>query len=205
LTQHDPLHLHATLGFSCLLSFLYFYASMIWHWDLPRVPPSIMVLHCTLSFSSLLFTVPMKRNLKNPTIIWEEYRLHACAFTLRSLVIHMVATMPPSPATSFLRLCVVMCTGLAADYITKRWGEKGITTVRGPGLEKIKSKAVRRLIPIYASYQIIAVVSHLYTHARSHAAGFNTLVAIQSRLLRRNKIICKMCVLTPCSTTVHSV
>lgn len=190
-TTHDPAHIHAFLGMFCVCSFFYFYTQMVWQWSFPSVPIHITAIHCLLTFSSLLFAVPKKRNQKNPTIIWEEYRLHACCFTARSVAIHALEMIVPIHRAGMPRLLVVLLTGIVTDTVSKVWGEPNVTTVRGPGIEKIKSPTVRRIIPVYASYQIIAVISHLYPHGRR--TGFNTIIAIQSSaflmtLVRKNKI-----------------
>jgi hypothetical protein len=87
-TKEDPVHLHKTLGLLSLLSYLYRYF-YLWPTTgaLGFAEAGIrdwagVVLHTALSSSSLIFTVIRLRILDKPTIIWEEYRLHAIVFTM---------------------------------------------------------------------------------------------------------------------------
>ena len=173
-TAHDKFHVHAILGSLCLFSFVYMYADMVWHGAVPAfVPLPLMLIHTALPLSSLVFTVPLRRIRRNPTLIYEEYRLHAIVFTMRSLCIH-IANMVD--ATCIPRLGVVLAASFAADTMSKLYGESGNTTVRGDG--KYKSGVVRTIVPIYSCYQIFASASHIYDEHPTFS-GYNTLSAIQ--------------------------
>jgi hypothetical protein len=45
----------------------------------------VTILHAGLSWSSLLFHIPAKRNKSNP-MIWPEFRWHSICFACRSFV-----------------------------------------------------------------------------------------------------------------------
>ena len=176
-SQHDPAHVHAILGALSLVSFLYYYGNVVYHGRLPAdgVPPYVMLLHLSLSLSSILFAVPRRRIRRNPTLIWFEYRAHAVIFTLRSVAIYVANHYLHSAAV--VRLGVVLCTGAAADYVSRVYGEEGITTVRGNG--KYRDARVKMIVPFYSVYQICASASHIYDY-NPVFSGYNTLIAIQS-------------------------
>lgn len=178
LTSHDPFHLHAILGFLCLLSFAYSYT-------VSRVEPFQWAPHLLLSCSSLVFDVPRKRVARNPTIIYNEYRAHAIVFTFRSFLIYMFAHYH-----RFARLAIVLGASALADLISKKYGNPDETTVRGNG--KAKDKRVKVLIKLYSAYQIVASAAHIAGQDASFN-GYTTLIAIQSSaflmtLVKKGKI-----------------
>lgn len=65
ITHEDPGHIHKTLGLACLLSFLW-RISMIGEDDMgftkyPALTPPTILLHWSLTLSSLVFRIPAKR------------------------------------------------------------------------------------------------------------------------------------------------
>ena len=96
VTKEDRYHLHKTFGTLALVSFGYRYFYM-WpatgHLGLEMDTPSIatMAVHTLLSITSLPFRVPLRRIRKQPTMIWQEYRLHAVIFTLRCAIVFAFA------------------------------------------------------------------------------------------------------------------
>ena len=172
VTSHDRYHVHKVLGMACLLSFLYHYC-LIW----PRTgtlgaSTALLLLHVALSCSGLQFDVPSKRIEKWPTMIWEEYRLHAVIFSFRALV---VASLDGAA-----RVVGIALVHLAADEVTRRWGKPGNTTVRGEHA-RLKSARTLWMTRSYAVYQYLSLASHLV--AAPNAAmdlAYNSFIGVQS-------------------------
>jgi len=177
-TSHDFYHIHAILGFLCLVSFTYSYSTL-------TVKPVQWLPHLLLSCSSLIFkNVPAKRIARNPTIIYQEYRLHAIVFTFRSFFIYLAAY-----EERVMRLIIVLCASLIADIISRQFGDPRQTTVRGDG--QARDKRVKILIKLYSSYQILASACHIA--GQNSFNGFTTLISIQSSaflmtLVKKGKI-----------------
>ena len=171
VTSHDVYHVHKTLGVLCLMSFLYHY---LYRWPVHGTlgaTTSFLLLHVALSCSGIQFKVPAERIKKWPTMIWEEYRLHAIVFTFRALP---VAWLPVGLA----RLVCITCVHLAADKVTSVWGKPGNTTVRGDH-DREKSARTWWLTRSYAVYQWLALASHLVGR-NGMDLGYNTFIAVQS-------------------------
>ena len=172
VTRHDRFHVHKILGIACLASFVYHYG-MQWPATgaLNATWPAI-ALHLALSLSGLQFQVPAKRIKKWPTIIWEEYRLHAIVFSFRAVAV--------AGLTDFARLCGIAAVHLVADEVTRRYGEPGSTTVRGSH-DHHPSRRLWWLTRSYATYQYLALASHLAA-TDSHALdlAYNSFIAVQS-------------------------
>ena len=176
-SSHDPYHVHAVLGLLCLASFVYSYTTL-------SVVPVQWLPHVLLSCSSLVFRVPSKRIARNPTIIYEEYRLHAIVFTFRSLLIYLAAY-----EQRVMRLIIVLGASAVADLISREVGDPRQTTVRGNG--QARDKRVKVLIKLYSSYQIVASAAHIA--GQNEFNGYTTLISIQSSaflmtLVKKGKI-----------------
>lgn len=187
-TKEDPVYLHKTLGFLSLISFFYRYVVVYnregnlgftgtwFDW-------ATMALHVLLSTSSIIFHVLVKRIPSKPMVIWEEYRLHAIVFTLRSFSVFLVGTLRPfkagSDAERMFLLPVVLVWHFLADRITDRFGpeDKTSTTIRANPNPSMFIKYVSRA---YSFYQFSALGSHLLPNACLADLGFNALIAIQS-------------------------
>ena len=91
VTKEDRFHLHKTFGTLALISFGYRYF-YVWPTtghlglDVDALGIGTMAVHTLLSLTSLPFRVPLRRIRKQPTMIWQEYRLHAVIFTLRCAI-----------------------------------------------------------------------------------------------------------------------
>ena len=110
-THHDPGHAHKILGLACLLSFIYRFSKGFHNDDdmgmapLPLSGASqgeeeddplprrvnygtllTIVLHWSLSVSSLVFHIPTKR-MEGAWRIWPEYRFHSILFATRNLAL----------------------------------------------------------------------------------------------------------------------
>lgn len=214
VTKEDRFHLHKTFGTLALISFGYRYFYM-WpatgHLGVEMDTPGIatMGIHTLLSITSLPFRVPLRRIRKQPTMIWQEYRLHAVIFTLRCAIVFAFATEGvqnvaqrlAQQAALFLssgcvesathitpymmqalRLLAVISMHVCADIASHELGAHGETTVRGDAKRPPRMKAVRKLMLVYAAYQFLALGSHLVAieGLRYYDLAYNTLIAIQS-------------------------
>lgn len=170
VTKADRGHVHKVLGMACLASFVLHYCV---HWPMYgtlRASLPVILLHFALSATAIQFDVPAKRIAKWPTMIWEEYRLHAIVFSSRALVVALLN----GPA----RVMGISCVHIAADEVTRRWGTPGNTTVRGDH-DRRKSDRVHRMTRAYALYQHLAIASHLVGANRVDLA-YNAFIAVQS-------------------------
>lgn len=168
-TNADLWNVHKALGMACICSFLLHYCV---NWPrLGTLHASIPVifLHFALSASAIQFDVPAKRMKKWPTMIWEEYRLHAIIFSSRALVVALL----DGPA----RVMGISCVHIAADEVTRRWGKPGNTTVRG-NHDQVKSFRVQCMTRAYALYQHLAIASHLVGTNQVDLA-YNAFIAVQ--------------------------
>lgn len=185
ITKEDPLYLHKILGLSALLSFAYRYAYVFpttgtLGMDGSWFDHATMAIHMLLSCSSLIFAVLQTRILSKPTIIWEEYRLHAIAFTARCCLVYAFGMFWPLDdclVTRAVLFCTVLSMHVVADEITKRYGpeDKTQTTVRVDGRHAPWAK---KLLKCYSFYQFTAIGAHLIPNARLADLGYNTLIAI---------------------------
>lgn len=128
LTHHDPYHLHALLGLTALLHFLYrLVLCPLLGWA-GRNYLAAIALHMLLSSTSFFFRIPVMRN--STYTIYREMQLHTIVFTLRSVVVYVWAVYD-APGGQFARLALVLlCHGLA-DAVTTRFGSAATgTTIR---------------------------------------------------------------------------
>lgn len=172
VTRHDRFHMHKVLGSACLASFVYHY---LVNWPQTGSLGSswgVILLHLALSLTGLQFQVPAKRIKKWPTIIWEEYRLHAVIFSFRAVVVASLSGFP--------RVLGIGAVHLAADEVTRRHGEPGSTTVRGKH-DHTPSRRLWWLTRSYAVYQYLALASHLAaSESNATNLAFNSFIAVQS-------------------------
>lgn len=135
VTKEDPLFLHKILGLSALLSFIYRYGYVFpttgtLGMDGTWFDHATMAIHMLLSTSSLIFAVLQTRILSKPTIIWEEYRLHAISFTTRCVLVYAFGLFWPledSWVTRVALYCTVLSMHVVADMITERYGPEDKT------------------------------------------------------------------------------
>ena len=129
ITKEDPLFVHKTLGVLVLTSYAWRF-SHIWSdmesdlgfstlaaWTLPT-----LFLHLCLNLSSFEFVIP-KQRIKNGGRIWPEYRLHALAFTTRSVLAIAIRCYAQQYGLDdrykfFLCFLTVMATMSAADAVS---------------------------------------------------------------------------------------
>jgi len=197
-------HTHKILGGVVLVSFIYRYLLFYPLHGTLGIDGSMfswltMAVHLALSCSSLIFHVLSRRLLKRPMIIWQEYRLHAIVFSLRSFhlfVFGMIRPFSPengwNPNVEYAALfAVIMAHHLMADEITRRFGSSSHTTVR---VNDSFNLTVTIILRYYAFYQIVGLASYLIPNSQMGDLGFNGLIAIQSSaflmtLYRKNLIV----------------
>ena len=170
VTAADPYHLHKTLGTASLASFAVHYAVYWPRYGTLSASWSMIWLHLALSLSGLQFRVPAKRIEKWPTMIWEEYRLHAVVFSFRALAV--------AALDGVFRLLGIGLVHVLADLVTEVHGTPGNTTVRGAHDRK-KSSRITYMTRCYAVYQYLALASHL-VGTNSMDLAYNAFIAVQS-------------------------
>lgn len=172
VTRHDRFHMHKILGVACLASFVYHYTVAWPTTGSLQASWPVIALHLSLSLTGLQFQVPAKRIKKWPTIIWEEYRLHAVVFSFRAVAVALLSGFP--------RVMGIAAVHVAADEVTRRHGEPGSTTVRGKH-DHDPSRRLWWLTRSYAVYQYLALASHLAaTDDTALDLAFNSFIAVQS-------------------------
>ena len=127
---------HKLLGLSCLAHSAYRFAR-VGPADMGFGPTAATLacigLHATLSASSFLFRVPLRRKVSYG--IWREYRLHSIVFTLRSLAM-------------MLLIWVEGAFGLAPNHLANaliRMAGARPTGARGRSAPEGRSRTVRDL------------------------------------------------------------
>eukprot|EP01128_Nolandella_sp_AFSM9_P002116 TRINITY_DN12501_c0_g1_i1.p1 TRINITY_DN12501_c0_g1~~TRINITY_DN12501_c0_g1_i1.p1 ORF type:complete len:304 (-),score=49.99 TRINITY_DN12501_c0_g1_i1:73-984(-) len=190
-TPEDPHNMHKFLGLYAVISFIYryIYVTIVKgqsHLGFTGTAFDWLTigLHMSLSCSSLIFHVLARRILKRPMIIWEEYRLHAIVFSMRTASCFVVGYFTAnnhnnSPWVYALLPLVMLVHHLVVDEITRRHGTTGTTTVRIDNNSTPFSKFVLR---VYSFYQFLALAVMLipYGNLNLMTIGFNSLIAIQS-------------------------
>lgn len=183
-TEEDKNNVHKTLGFLSLASFAYRY-----FYVLPTtgrlgfgtnfyLDSGTLLVHLLLSYSSLIFHVLEKRIIKHPLIIYEEYRLHAILFTTRAIGVSVVGLyqhLLPDRLRSAVLVSFLVLISLAVDYVTKKYGTPGVTAVRNDDDGTFKGLRL-----FYASYQFLALGSHIRVDPLLMDLGWNAVIAIQS-------------------------
>lgn len=194
-TKEDPHFLHKFFGFPVLLSFLYRYVVVYPRtgnlgFDGSLLDHLSIFWHFMLSTSSLIFRVPNHRIKKRPTIIWNEYRLHAIVFTVGAVSLYVLRILLPWQPSSqvpwlneyyaFILTPYVLLQNVAADLVTKFYGpkDKKQTTVRVN--VQHHEGWMQHGILFYSFYQIAARGAVLTPSLRGGDLGFNAFIAIQS-------------------------
>jgi len=181
-TREDYYNIHKILGFLSLLNFIYRYCFLLINNDDLGYSENTYINHCSflvhvlLSSSSLIFKVLSKRSVSKSLIIYEEYRLHAILFTLRSYGIYLF-NIYNSLDTVISVLFILFCH-LLIDIITEKYGTKGVTAVRNNGKHRTGIKYYGRFF--YSYYQILVTGCLLLPFKEKSNLAFNALIAIQS-------------------------
>ena len=170
VTSEDKFHVHKTLGILALASFVWHYAVQWPAYGSLNAGWAAICLHVALSCSAIQFRVPQNRIGRWPTMIWEEYRLHAIVFSFRAPVVAGLDGWP--------RMLGIAAVHAAADYVTHKYGTPGNTTVRGDHSRQ-KSDRIVWMTRSYALYQHLALASHL-VGKNSMDLAYNAFIAVQS-------------------------
>lgn len=183
-TNEDKYFVHKTFGFLSLLSFIYRYF-YVWpvHGNLgmngTAVDFATLLLHMLLTGSSLIFHVLERRLTRNPLIIYEEYRLHAIIFTMRTTGIALIGFIPLTIMSKLqLQLLLVgwmVFCHFTVDEITRRYGTPGVTAVRNG-----KDNELRSMKLFFSYYQFLMIGGQLLWNDKISDLGYNALIAIQS-------------------------
>lgn len=184
-TEEDKYFIHKVLGLIALISFIYRYFIILpstgtLGFSNDYFSYITISLHMLLSMSSLIFHVLSSRIAENPLIIYEEYRIHAILFTLRSFFVTIIGMNQDylgKTTSSTLLVVSILIIHLLVDYVTYLHGTPGITAVRHLDKDEGINKLGKRF---YSYYQFLALASHLILNNYSHDLGFNTIIAIQS-------------------------
>ena len=134
-TREDVFNFHKTLGMSCMISYAYRF-SQVGDADMGFGPTvgtlGSIVLHMTLSVSSMIFKIPRKRSLSLYRI-WPEYRLHSIVFAWRALLAMLItwaeAKLGLEPQYALNMALVIVCF-MASDYASASVGEHASKSIR---------------------------------------------------------------------------
>lgn len=182
-TKEDKYNIHKTFGLLAILSFIYRYFYVLpMTFSLGFETYSLiniitLLIHFILTTSSLIFVVLEHRLLKNPLIIYKEYRLHSIAFTSIAIGVSLIGMTPitfMSP-TVFLNIFMLIMRFIVDD-ITRKYGTEGNTAVRADG----KQHHLKNILLGFSFYQFLVTGSCLIYDKYTCNIGYNALIAIQS-------------------------
>eukprot|EP01041_Mallomonas_annulata_P004732 gene4732-9400_t len=171
VTKEDFFHLHKLIGIASMIHYIYrFYLVLTtrsMNFDNSLWTLGAILLHSTLSVSSLIFKIPEKRIRSGP-MIYPEFRLHSIIFALRSLFTMALMYFSRRYALSFplyFRGAIVLITMVFADIVTKSYRDQG-TTMRSMPFPQYVSQKTRDTINTYYSIsQIFATSQILFAHS----------------------------------------
>jgi hypothetical protein len=217
ITNHDPYHVHKSLGLLVLLHYAYRYYLVVAHGTafpssegsgssspLLLLDVIAILLHGALSWSSLLLPLPGRRNFGRP-MIWPEFRYHSILFATRHVSCTVLGLCGMWPSNSedgmmlsscLVRGLIVLGTSHAALMITSRHGDRDRRTTNSmPYPAYVTPGGVQQSVikAAYATAQFGATVSCvLYDDP---TLCFAPLLGIQMApllmtLVRKNKIGC---------------
>ena len=196
-TPEDQYFVHKSFGFLSLFSFVYRY---LYLWPTTgslgltgtAFDYATLVLHMLLTGSSLIFHVLERRLTHNPLIIYEEYRLHAIVFTLRTFGVSVIGFIPntvlAAGPVNFLLIAWMLFCHILVDKITQKHGTPGVTAVRNEKADEFRSMKL-----FFSYYQFLVIGASLVLCDQTSDIGYNALIAIQSSAflmtLKRKSII----------------
>ncbi len=139
VTKEDKHYRHKIFAIPCGMHFLYQSIRVLTDYGV-GLGDSYWILfwflmHAMLPIVSLVFHVPIKRNILN-AVIWKEFQLHNIIFTLRSVSIGLYVWCNfPIMYTIYdplIRLVLFLPWHMLTDVITKYYGDPRLgTSVRG--------------------------------------------------------------------------
>mmetsp|Transcript_4646 Transcript_4646/g.11253 ORF Transcript_4646/g.11253 Transcript_4646/m.11253 type:complete len:350 (+) Transcript_4646:83-1132(+) len=168
LSHHDRFHVHAILGFSCLVHFvvriggLFFLAKDTFTTSAWSV--ASLLLHAMLHATSFQFHLPRNRQWSQP-MIWKEFRVHNALFAYRHLVGCALGIWcadwwwrhPMTISSLLVKVAVVLGTSKAADITTAQIGSRELRTTNAmPYPEKVPGNVVSTAKRFYAKSQFAA-------------------------------------------------
>jgi len=159
-----------------------------------------ILLHMTLSVSSMIFKIPAKRTLTHYRI-WPEYRLHSIVFAWRSLLTMLVTWVEGrlglDPMYPLNTLVVLLCF-TASDYATFSVGEAASRSIRDLNVPPVVQfafswiqfhgtfgciLALRRYSTLFVYVWIIQLNAFLMTVQRKNLLGSAPLQATYGFML----------------------
>ena len=187
-THEDKFNFHKICGLLVILNYflqiyLYIGTNTIW------LPFYVLLPHILLHVTSLNFKVLSQRPVgkKSSMFIWNELRMHSMIFAYRAIF----AIIFPE----YSRI-IVFVTMIAADIVSKVYGNSELSTVRGDHSRYEKTSLKKKLLSaFFSSSQLGAtlICSGCFQPSVSPILAFLTLPAIQTSafgmtLLRKNII-----------------
>ena len=174
-TREDNLNFHKLFGVCCLINFIYQFSNLFRYgkMNLKDNPytPLILIFHATLSLSSFIFHVPLKRH-KGLPMIYKEFRLHSIIFGLRSVICALGFYYNHG---LFYNIFVINLTMIFADIVTIMFGVES-KTMRGMPFGKDISELNKKTITKMHSIQQLAATMYMTGNIDS---AFAPLFAIQ--------------------------
>lgn len=172
-TKEDPYLLHKTLGFTCLIHFIYRYSLLFIYGDMDmnnNTAAFMVGLHGLLSASSLIFRIPAKQNPTAP-MIYQEFRAHSILFAWRCVLAYYLTYFGFS---IYYRMALCLVISYCADIVTSYL--KCNTTIRDLTFQK--SMKADEIAEIKAHYSRMQVGATMYMLGNLDTA-FSPLYAIQ--------------------------
>lgn len=168
LTHHDRFHVHAALGLTALLHFLYRFGYHFLSLGRESFDPSefsalALAVHVMLHATSFQFFLPSHRLWTKP-MIWREFRVHNAIFAYRNLLCAALGIwLPvfwwrqPTLLSMMLKVGVVFATCAAADMATQAVGSVEKRTTNAMPYPSRTQKALEEMAKLfYAKSQFAA-------------------------------------------------
>lgn len=133
LSHHDKYHVHAVLGMTALVHFLYRFGCLFIHreesFDPSYVSAIALCVHVLLHVTSFQFVLPQNRIWTKP-MLWREFRAHNAIFAYRHIVGALLGIWfrqfwmgAPSVYSMITKLALVLGACAAADLATQKMGD----------------------------------------------------------------------------------
>jgi len=185
-TDEDPLHAHKILGAVCLAHFAYrtgclaadpLGGDMAFGAAAKAVLPVMLILHASLSCSSIVFPLPGRR-IREGSRIWPQFRLHSIVFAGRSLACMALVWADqwyPAPGGPryWANTLIVFAALLAADAATD-WVP---LSQRSPTIRGLDAPPLYRYC--FSLVQFLETIGCL-VGLRSYAGQFAVVFVIQT-------------------------
>ena len=190
VTKEDGYHIHKIFGGITLINFAYQFVNMLIYGKTEMDKEYglyLMIIHGTLSISSLIFHIPNIRNRISP-MIYPEFRLHSIIFALRSIVCYYLCYYNLNKIYNILMCYLTMILADIATFITNN--NKENTTMRNMPYDSSISNEKRKKITRFQSNMQISAT--LYMLGNTDTTFFTLypiqLAAFLMTLVRKNII-----------------